>query len=233
MKKRTKIILVSLLLLLLMGSGGFYLYVEDYYEADATALAALDEEEVHLLSDELILIEQDEASSTALIFYPGAKVEYLAYLPILNQLSKDAGISIFITRMPFNMAIFDANRANSIIESYPDIEQWYIGGHSMGGAMASQYASKNQEKIEGLILLGAYLYGDYLASNSLTIYGTLNTSVADKIDYTENIVAIEGGNHAQFGNYGQQKGDAVATISQSEQQELAIDAIVDFIDKKR
>lgn len=233
MKKRTKIILVSLLLLLLMGSGGFYLYVEDYYEADATALAALDEEEVHLLSDELILIEQDEASSTALIFYPGAKVEYLAYLPILNQLSKDAGISIFITRMPFNMAIFDANRANSIIESYPDIEQWYIGGHSMGGAMASQYASKNQEKIEGLILLGAYLYGDYPASNSLTIYGTLNTSVADKIDYTENIVAIEGGNHAQFGNYGQQKGDAVATISQSEQQELAIDAIVDFIDKKR
>ena len=216
-----------------MGSGGFYLYVEDYYEADATALAALDEEEVHLLSDELILIEQDEASSTALIFYPGAKVEYLAYLPILNQLSKDAGISIFITRMPFNMAIFDANRANSIIESYPDIEQWYIGGHSMGGAMASQYASKNQEKIEGLILLGAYLYGDYPASNSLTIYGTLNTSVADKIDYTENIVAIEGGNHAQFGNYGQQKGDAVATISQSEQQELAIDAIVDFIDKKR
>ncbi len=233
MKKRTKIILVSLLLLLLMGSGGFYLYVEDYYEADATALAVLDEEEVHLLSDELILIEQDEASSTALIFYPGAKVEYLAYLPILNQLSKDAGISIFITRMPFNMAIFDANRANSIIESYPDIEQWYIGGHSMGGAMASQYASKNQEKIEGLILLGAYLYGDYPASNSLTIYGTLNTSVADKIDYTENIVAIEGGNHAQFGNYGQQKGDAVATISQSEQQELAIDAIVDFIDKKR
>ena len=63
----------------------------------------------------------------------------------------------------------------------------------MGGAMASDYASKHQDNVKGLILLGAYIYGNYPAENALTVYGTFNTSVANKIDYTENIVVIEGG----------------------------------------
>jgi len=80
-----------------------------------------------------------------------------------------------------------------------------------------------------LILLGAYLYGDYPAEKTLTVYGTFNTSVAGKIDYTENIVVIEGGNHAQFGNYGKQKGDPDATISAAEQQNITVAAIKDFL----
>lgn len=69
----------------------------------------------------------------------------------------------------------------------------------------------------GLILLGAYLYSDYPPAGTLTIYGSLNQSEEDKIDYTENVVEIEGGNHAQFGNYDPQKGDALAVISAEEQ----------------
>ena len=102
----------------------------------------------------------------------------------------------------------------------------------MGGAMASDYASKHQDKVEGLILLGAYIYGNYPAENSLTVYGTFNTSVAKKINYTENIVVIEGGNHAQFGNYGKQKGDPDATISSEEQQNIAVEAIRGFLEKR-
>lgn len=80
--------------------------------------------------------------------------------------------------MPFNMAIFDADRADEIIDQIPDIKNWYILGHSMGGAMASNYAAKNQDKVDGLILLASYIYGDYPDKNTLTIYGTLNTSVS-------------------------------------------------------
>jgi pimeloyl-ACP methyl ester carboxylesterase len=156
-------------------------------------------------------------------------VEYIAYLPILEMIEESSGITCILVKMPFNMAIFDANAADRIIDQFPDIKNWYIGGHSMGGAMASNYASNHQEKVKGLILLGAYINGDYPAENALTIYGTFNTSVAEKINYTENIVVIEGGNHAQFGNYGKQKGDPDATILSIEQQNIAAEAIKEFL----
>ncbi len=102
-------------------------------------------------------------------------------------------------------------------------------GHSMGGGMASSYASENQDKIDGLLLIGAYVYGDYPTKNALTIYGTFNDNLEPKINYTENIVIIEGGNHAQYGNYGEQSGDPQATISDVEQQKITVEVIVEFI----
>jgi pimeloyl-ACP methyl ester carboxylesterase len=134
--------------------------------------------------------------------------------------------------MPFNMAIFDSNAADEIMSNFPEVESWYIGGHSMGGAMASNFASKNKERIKGLILMGAYVYGDYPPKDALTIYGKFNTSVGEKIDYTENIIIIEGGNHAQFGNYGKQKGDPDATISTEEQQDITVETVDKFIKDK-
>jgi len=151
-------------------------------------------------------------------------------LPLLEKIKQSAGITCILVKMPFNLAIFDANAANNIIGQFPEIKNWYIAGHSMGGAMASDYASKHQDKIKGLILLGAYIYGNYPAENALTVYGSFNTSVAEKINYTENIVVIEGGNHAQFGNYGKQKGDPDATISSEEQQNIAVEAIKAFLE---
>ena len=116
---------------------------------------------------------------------------------------------------------------------FPDIQHWYIAGHSLGGAMASQFAADHPDEIDGLILLGAYLYGDYPPADTLTVYGSLNQSVEDKLDYTENVVEIQGGNHAQFGNYGPQKGDAPAAISAEEQQARTVEAVEDFIARRR
>src|SRR6056297_846346 len=156
-------------------------------------------------------------------------VEYIAYLPILEKIKNRSNIKCILVEMPFNMAIFDSNAANEIMSKYPDIKSWYIGGHSMGGAMASSFASNNKETFIGLILMGAYVYGDYPPKDALTVYGTFNTSVGEKIDYNENIVIIEGGNHAQFGNYGKQKGDPDATISTQKQQDITVEAIKEFI----
>ena len=135
--------------------------------------------------------------------------------------------------MPFHMAIFDPGAAEDVIRQFPQIRHWYLAGHSMGGAMASKFASEHPDMVEGLILLGAYLYGDYPAEDTLTVYGSLNQSVEDHIDYTENVVEIEGGNHAQFGNYGPQKGDLPATISAQDQQAQTVEAIANFLEKQR
>lgn len=228
MKKINKI-LVSLLIIVMISISSFLVYTSIYYKADNMASNVLAEDNVEVVTEDLIYIEADQSSEEAFIFYPGAKVEYTAYLPLLKEIAEKVGINVILVKMPFNMAIFDWDRADDIIEMYPDINTWYIGGHSMGGAMASNYASKNPGKIEGLILMGAYIYGDYPPSNTLTIYGSLNQSVEDKIDYTENIVEIEGGNHAQFGNYGKQKGDFDGTITTEEQQRLTVEAMLEFV----
>ena len=135
--------------------------------------------------------------------------------------------------MPFHMAIFDPGAAEDVIRQLPQIRHWYLAGHSMGGAMASKFAAEHPDMVEGLILLGAYLYGDYPAEDTLTVYGSLNQSVEDHINYTENVVEIEGGNHAQFGNYGPQKGDLPATISAQDQQAQTVEAIANFLEKQR
>ena len=220
-----------LVLILAMGAGAFFWYVSDYYPAEATALEVLAQSTGVVVQDNLTILSPSYSTDTAIIFYPGAKVEADAYLPLLDQI-RQKGFTCILVHMPFRMAIFDANAAQRVIEQFPEIRHWYMAGHSMGGAMASKFASEHQDMVDGLILLGAYLYGDYPAENTLTIYGSLNQSVEDHIDYTENIVEIEGGNHAQFGNYGPQKGDLPATISAQEQQRQTVKAIEQFLQQR-
>ncbi|MGV8907010.1 MAG: alpha/beta fold hydrolase [Acetobacterium sp.] len=231
MKKRSKIILISILTILALLTIAFFIYVSDYYRADDVAVAVMQSDDTIRVQENLTILTPATPSDTALIFYPGAKVAHTAYLPILEKLRQN-GITCVLVKMPFNMAIFDPNAADKVFDALPDIKNWYIGGHSMGGAMASSYAANHQSKVQGLILLGAYIYGDFPPENALTVYGTLNANLEENINYTENIVIIEGGNHAQFGNYGEQKGDPPAAISSEEQQNIAVKAILDFIQEK-
>lgn len=231
MKKQFKILLLSILSIILIMTAVFLIYVSDYYKADNSARAVMERDDKVSVNGTMTILSPEGESDTALIFYPGAKVEHIAYLPILDKLRK-YGITCVLIDMPFNMAIFNQNAAAKVFKVLPKIKNWYIGGHSMGGAMASSYAANNPDKIKGLILLGAYVYGDFSPQDALTIYGTFNANLEKFINYKENIVIIEGGNHAQFGNYGDQKGDPDATISREKQQDIAVAAIVDFIQEK-
>ena len=210
MKKK---ILITLSIILILCVGGFGFYVNDYYHAQGDALEILNHQEVKQVNSNLITLAPQKTSDVGIIFYPGAKVENTAYLPLLEQLEKK-GYNCYLVNMPFKMAIFNKNAANKIIDKYSNIKHWYLCGHSMGGAMASSYVSKNKDKVDGLILLGSYIYGD--------------VSAQDK----KNIVVIQGGNHANFGNYGHQKEDAKATISRKSQQNQTIKAIDQFIKKR-
>lgn len=209
-------------------AGVFFWYVSDYYRAEEVALEVLAQDSGITVQDNLTILSPTSPADTAIIFYPGAKVEAEAYLPLLDQI-RQTGVICILVHMPFHMAIFDADAAEKVMEQFPDIQHWYMAGHSMGGAMASKFASDHPDEVEGLILMGAYLYGDYPEEKTLTIYGSLNQSVEDHIDYTKNIVEIQGGNHAQFGNYGAQKGDLPAEISAQEQQAQTVTAIEAFL----
>ncbi|WP_285825570.1 alpha/beta hydrolase [Schaedlerella arabinosiphila] len=214
-------------------------YVNDYYHADENVQIYLQEKDsvsVTEMTDGLYL--DGPGDNAAMIFYPGAKVEYTAYLPLLSDLA-ERGIDCFLIKMPCNLAFFGKNKAKKIMDSY-EYDHWYLSGHSLGGAMAASYASGHLESLNGLALLAAYPTKS-LKSDSfsvLSIYGSedgvLNMEKVEKgksqmpADYTE--ICIEGGNHARFGNYGEQKGDNTAEISREEQQRQTVDAILGLLE---
>jgi len=182
----------------------------------------------------------DSDSKIGLIFYPGGRVEYQAYLPLLTKCAKK-GFCCILVKMPFDYAVFDIGAAGKVLKDHPEIEQWYIAGHSLGGAMAASYASRHADKLKGVILLAAYSTRDI--SNSglkvLSIYGSKDGVL--KLDhyekYKKNLPAvengfteiiIEGGNHAQFASYGAQKNDFMAEIKSDEQQAITAAAIAEM-----
>jgi dienelactone hydrolase len=170
-------------------------------------------------------------STTGFLFYPGALVDPHAYVGLMQQLSSIAsGYRVFIAKVPANLAVLQPGAAESIIQNHPEIKNWVIGGHSLGGTMACSWVSRRPESVRGLMLLASYpAKSDDLSAwrgSVLTIYGT-NDGVLNKdnlasayIRLPKKLVVsqISGGNHAYFGNYGEQKGDGQATISRATQQ---------------
>lgn len=232
MKKKKAIIRIAVFLVLLVAvmSTGFQRYTADYYCAAAYELQAEPVEE----TDDYI-VYGDKDSAYGFIFYPGAKVEETAYEPVLAELA-EAGICCVVVKMPCHLAVLKPNAAKQVMEEVTGVEHWYLGGHSLGGAMAAGFAAKHEEELEGLILLAAYPTKELKELPVLSIYGSedevlsldkYQSSIALADVLTERI--IEGGNHAGFGNYGEQKGDGTAQIPDEEQWQETVDYILDFL----
>lgn len=222
-----KIALVLILLAVSAGIG-FYLYVGTYYHAETQSYAATEETE-----DFLIYGERD--SACGFILYPGGKVEECAYAPILSMLA-DSGVCCVVAKMPCHLAVFSPDAADRIMGQIPTVKHWYIGGHSLGGAMAADFAAENQERFSGLVLLAAYPTKELKTLPVLSVYGSedgvLNSrKYKDSITYADAVTEyiIEGGNHAGFGNYGQQKGDGSAKITKEEQWRETVSYLLNFL----
>ena len=233
-KGRKRLVLYLVLALFL----GACFYFGSYYRADETALTALK-------SDDAVQVSRipqggyffdGPCKDTAIIFYPGAKVETSAYAPLMHRIAEERA-DVFLLDMPLHMAFFGINKADRIRSAYGTYSSWFMAGHSLGAAMAAQYVSEHLDAYDGLIMLAGYptrnLHAD--GFSLLNIYGSNDghTGMLAKNpqhrpqDTTE--VVIDGGNHAQFGNYGIQKGDGTSDISALQQQEEAAAAIASFI----
>lgn len=241
MKLNKKIILPVLIVIIILVPTviGVAIYLNDYYHADVEAieLYSIENDVSKQVIDDTIIYGTEDAN-TGFIFYPGGKVEYTAYDPLMRELAS-RGIMCILVEMPFNLAVLNVDAAEGFQEQYADIEQWYIGGHSLGGSMAASYLADNSEDFEGLILLGSYSTEKLsdVSINVLSVYGS-EDKVLNKEKYKENKenlpkdyteVIIEGGCHAYFGMYGEQDGDGVATITNVEQIEITAEKIVEFI----
>lgn len=208
------------------------------------ALAALQSDQQVTVQQSSWVVFQPAATTpaTGLIIYPGGRVDERAYAPLAHALAA-RGYLVVLVPMPLNFAVFAPDRATEVIAAFPSIRHWAIGGHSLGGAMAAQFAHNHPEQIAGLVLWASYPSdGTPLTDQPLqvvSIYGTRDgVATPTEIDESRPLlppstqwVAIEGGNHSQFGWYGFQSGDQAATISREEQQAQAVAATLALLQK--
>lgn len=236
-KKTVLLAFITLSILVILALSIFLIWTQMTY-------SAIDSQQLHIEEMEDIedgwSIYRAENADKGIILYPGAKVEPEAYAYLAQELSKQ-DITVAVPSVRLNLAIFDVSKANELIQNDTNVE-WYIAGHSMGGAAAAMYADRNLDQVNGLILLGAYAASNDVLSESnlpvLSISGEVDgLSTPEKIkEYSSNIpktttfIEIPGGNHAYFGVYGSQSGDNEAKITVSEQQEIIIETIVNWMD---
>ncbi len=235
--KYLKPIAIALLALTVTCCAATGIYAADYYRMDERAITAMaGSDSVTVTENDSMAVFTPDAPQAGLIFYPGGKVEYTAYAPLM-QLLADNGILCVIPKMPLNLAVMDMDAAADIIPLFPHIDTWYIGGHSLGGSMAASYAARSND-FAGLILLASYSTADLTESHLpvLSIYGSRD-GVLNMESYKEYFcnlpadtteIILEGGNHAQFGSYGKQEGDGNPLIGEFEQQLQTMSQILYF-----
>lgn len=240
MRKRYIVILVALVAVLIIFSG-FVVWAETPPAPMQEAFDALEsDEKVDVLSGSMLVFEPKVDYTVGFIFYPGGRVNYLSYAPNAHAIAAQ-GFLVVIVRMPLNLAVFGANLASDVIAAYPNVSLWGIGGHSLGGSMAAQFVQDNPGRVQGLALWAAYPpSGADLSDFDISVV-TIHAS-NDGLVSSEQIddslsqlpsdvvrVEIDGGNHAQFGWYGEQSGDNLATISRMQQQDLTVNGTLQML----
>lgn len=244
-KRRWRRVLAGTLLVIAIAVGGFVAW------ASVPIGAAMDVPAVNdaLTPDETVNVTErgwlaffpmTEPADVGLVLYPGAKIPPEAYAPYARQIA-DAGYLVVVVHTPFDIAILNINAATPVIDTYSGVETWAVGGHSLGGTAASSYATNHPQSIDGLVLLAARPFGDALAARDdldvLSLYGTEDgLQTLDELDASRanlpadtRFIAVEGGNHAQFGYYGAQPGDNPAGISRADQTSQAVTATIDLL----
>lgn len=233
MVKKRKLLIFILCALILL-SAVWFAYTSVYYRADQDALTAMrSDSSVTVSSEDYGYFFDGPGAENALIFYPGGKVEELAYAPLSRRLSEE-GMDVFLLKVPFRLAILNIDQADEVIHSY-DYEHWYIGGHSLGGVCSGYYARSRSDILDGIVFLASYpakplpkdlktvmIRGSMDRVLNIEKYEQNRDNAGE--DCTEYV--IEGGNHAQFGSYGPQSGDGEASVSEQQQTEETVQQIL-------
>lgn len=241
MRRRNRII-IAVLASVIVALVIFVVWAETPLGPMPEASAALQSDSSVKVSTDRWLVFEPANSSTHVgyIIYPGGRVDPRSYAPLAHSIAAE-GYLVVIAPMPLNLAIFGVGLANDIIQAYPNITTWAIGGHSLGGTMAAQFVSQNGNEIRGLILMAAYpgpgVDLSKMNISVVTIHGTNDGLVStSQIQDSLGVLPpgtvdfeIAGGNHGQFGYYGPQPGDNNATISRELQQQQTVNATVELL----
>lgn len=234
MKKWVKWLLGIIVVIALVISGSVLIIKNKTYQPSTAAMTAA---KVSTTTDNITKFSGDD-SKPMVIFYPGALVEPKSY-SIWAKNVAEAGFSVYIVRFPLDLAVLRVNAASQIQGQ----KDYVIGGHSLGGTMASRYAKQHQKHLKGVFFLASYPETKGALNKTtlpvLSLTGTKD-GVLDRTNYQKakkylpkNTVyeSITGGNHAGFGSYGKQSGDHKATISNQQQQERLSKLLIDWLDR--
>jgi hypothetical protein len=178
--------------------------------------------------------------TAGVVFYPGGRVDARSYAAYARDVAAQGPLTVVVS-MPLSLAVLSPLKADQVIAEHPGIDTWVIAGHSLGGAMAARYANQRLGDVDGLLLLAAYppsdddisdtqlAVTDVIATRDKVLDGERWTSSRALLPADAEVVQIEGGNHAQFGDYGPQRGDGEAAITADEQRAIAVDATLKAI----
>jgi hypothetical protein len=207
------------------------------------ALEALETDDLVQVTDDpwLTFSPRQSAPETGFVFYPGGRIDPRGYAPLMRDIAA-RGYLVVVPEMPINMAVFKPNIATEIMDAYPEIRSWVIGGHSVGGAMAARYTANHPDSTAGLVIWASYppdsadLSG--LEIPVVSIYGSRelrvnDTSVGERkhlLPRDARYLRIEGGDHHQFGSYQIPPEDRLATIPREAQHEQIIAATLPILE---
>ncbi|MSP12500.1 MAG: alpha/beta hydrolase [Chloroflexi bacterium] len=239
LRKRKSILIIVVIAALLALLAGGVVWLQPAAPMPQAIAALQTDTQVGVESDPWLTFRPRQAQpATGFIFYPGGLVDARAYAPAAHAMAAQ-GYLVVIVPMPLNLAFFGADRAEAVMRANPAIRRWAIGGHSLGGVAAALFVQSHPRAVDGLAFWAAYPSGDMsgAAVQVLSISGTRDgLSTPEKIAASRpqlpantRWLAIEGGNHGQFGWYGAQSGDHDASISREEQQRQLVSAMVEWL----
>jgi pimeloyl-ACP methyl ester carboxylesterase len=237
-------ILLGILILTVVAIGYWrYDFPDREHRVTPEALAALESDTaVTVTQNEWIVFTPNGTSPTkGLIFYPGGECDERGYAEPLRAIAA-GGFLVVLVPMPWQLAVFAPNRANDVIAAFPEIKEWAIGGHSLGGSMAANYAAKHQDVIKGLLLWDAYSPND-LTESAIKVWmiHRSDSSAKPPADYATKLpllpeqteyVPLIGGQHLNYGRFiaGRLYRDAgPAELDPDEQRAQAAAASIEFM----
>lgn len=231
--------IVVVVLVAALGLGAIYLAIPQANLPEAAAaLASTDAVAFTEVDGDLEFTPRSAQPSTGLVLYPGGKVAPAAYAPAAREIAA-AGFLVVVVSVPFNLAVLDVDAATRVVERHLDVDTWAVGGHSLGGSMAAEYALRQPHVTDGLVLWASYSAADLRAVSleALVVYGSLDGGAnrfasvdsLSKLPPPPSVVVIEGGNHEQMGWYTGQANDPEAAIDRAEQQRQLVGATVSFL----
>ncbi len=220
--------------------GGVVLYLRPL-PASGSATALLGDSDTVDVTETLTHLEfaPMAGADTGLVFYPEALVDPRSYAPTLRPLA-EAGILVVVVKMPLGIAFLGSGAAKGVISDHPEIDRWAVGGHSLGGAVASSFARDNTDAVEGLVLWAAYPTRSMADTTGLDVLSisasndglTTRSDIADSVDDLPpgaTFVEVAGAVHAFFGDYGEQPGDGVPSIGRVEAQSQIVSATLEWL----
>lgn len=210
---------------------------QDAVSTPATVAARVSIEDI---AGRVLHVAPDGPARAHLILYPGGLVRPQAY-EWLGRALAARGVETWIPEMPLDLAVLGTNRADAILDRLPAGVPVVLAGHSLGSAMAADYASRHPDRLAGLLLMAAYpadnvrVAASWPALSLAAEYDGRATldRVRDglgRLPGASRVVVVPGAVHAFFGRYGPQAGDGIPTVSRADAEAAILAEIVAYLD---